>query len=117
MSYEGEDWIFFEYAYLSYDGNTFNIPFDKYREKQTENDTRVWEWIDVRVSDDLLAFLKKMVNGKSIKMRLSGKYTKTRNLTTTEIKAIKDVLLAYDVLETEMRKEAKDELVKSIKGE
>lgn len=117
MSYEGEDWIFFESAYLSYDGNTFNIPFDKYRDKKTENDTRVWEWIDVRVNDDLLAFLRKMVNGKSVKMRLSGKYTNTRKLTNTEIKAIKDVLLAYDVLEAEMRKEAKDELVKSLKGE
>lgn len=117
MSYEGEDWIFFESAYLSYDGNTFNIPFDKYRDKKTENDTRVWEWIDVRVSDDLLAFLRKMVNGKSVKMRLSGKYTNTRKLTNTEIKAIKDVLLAYDVLEAEIRKEAKDELVKSLKGE
>lgn len=117
MSYEGEDWIFFESAYLSYDGNTFDIPFDKYRDKKTENDTRVWEWIDVRVSDDLLAFLRKMVNGKSVKMRLSGKYTNTRKLTNTEIKAIKDVLLAYDVLEAEMRKEAKDELVKSLKGE
>lgn len=117
MSYEGEDWIFFESAYLSYDGNTFNIPFDKYRDKKTENDTRVWEWIDVRVSDDLLAFLRKMVNGKSVKMRLSGKYTNTRKLTNTEIKAIKDVLLAYDVLETEMRKDAKEELVKSLKGE
>ncbi|WP_304253648.1 hypothetical protein [Phocaeicola plebeius] len=117
MSYEGEDWIFFESAYLSYDGNTFNIPFDKYRDKKTENDTRVWEWIDVRVNDDLLAFLRKMVNGKSVKMRLSGKYTNTRKLTNTEIKAIKDVLLAYDVLKAEMRKEAKDELVKSLKGE
>lgn len=117
MSYEGEDWIFFESAYLSYDGNTFDIPFDKYRDKKTENDTRVWEWIDVRVSDDLLAFLRKMVNGKSVKMRLSGKYTNTRKLTNTEIKAIKDVLLAYDVLEAEMHKEAKDELVKSLKGE
>ncbi|WP_270665117.1 hypothetical protein [Phocaeicola plebeius] len=117
MSYEGEDWIFFESAYLSYDGNTFNIPFDKYRDKKTENDTRVWEWIDVRVNDDLLAFLRKMVNGKSVRMRLSGKYTNTRKLTNTEIKAIKDVLLAYDVLEAEMRKEAKDELVKSLKGE
>ena len=58
-----------------------------------------------------------MVNGKSVKMRLSGKYTNTRKLTNTEIKAIKDVLLAYDVLETEMRKDAKEELVKSLKGE
>lgn len=117
MSYEGDDWIFFESAYLSYDGNTYYVPFDKYREKETENDTRVWEWIDVSVDDELLSFLKKMVNGKSVKMRLTGKYSKTRNLSSTEIKAIKDVLLAYDVLKNEKRLTEKEKLLKELKGE
>lgn len=98
MSYYGDSWIFFENAYLSYDGKTLNIPFDQYQDKKTENDSSTWEWIDVRVSDDMLTFIRQMVNGKDIKMRLSGKYTKTRNLSTNEIKAIKDILLAYDVL-------------------
>ena len=44
-----------------------------------------------------------MVNGKSVKMRLSGKYTKTRNLSSSEIKGIKDVILAYDVLKAEIK--------------
>ena len=98
MTYTGDDWIFFENAYLSYDGYTQEIAFDKYKEKETDNDTTVWEWIDVSVDDRTLAFLRELVNGKSAKMRLSGKYTKTRNLTTKEINGIKDVLLAYDVL-------------------
>ena len=98
MSYTGENWIFFENAYLSYDGNTKQIYFNKYDDKETDHDSRVWEWIDVYVDSDLLSFLKEMVNGKSIKMRLSGKYTETRNLSTAEIKGIKDVLLGYDVL-------------------
>lgn len=117
MSYEGDDWIFFDSAYLSYDGNTYEVPFNKYNDKQTDNDTRVWEWIDVTVTDDMLAFLTKMVNGKSVKMRLSGKYTHTRNLTSTEIKAIKDVLLAYDVLKNENRLTEKEQLIKDLKGE
>lgn len=98
MSYTGEDWIFFEKAYLSYDGKTKQIYFDKYEDKETDNDTRVWEWIDVSVDSSLLSFLKEMVNGKEVKMRLSGKYTKTRNLSSSEIKGFKDVLLGYDVL-------------------
>ena len=98
MSYYGDDWIFFKNAYLSYDGKTKDISFDEYRDKKTENDSSVWEWIDVSVDRDILSFLKQMVNGKSVKMRLSGKYTKTRNLTTKEINGIKDVLLGYDVL-------------------
>ena len=99
MSYYGDDWIFFDTAYLSYEGNTYNIPFDKYREKETENDGgMVWEWIDVSVKYDLLVYLRKFVEGKNPKMRLSGKYTETRNLSAKEIKAMQEILLAYDVL-------------------
>lgn len=98
MSYYGDDWIFFENAYLSYDGNTMEIPFDKYKDKETDNDTSCWEWIQVSVSNKMLSFLREMVKGKSVKMRLSGKYTKTKELSSSEIKAIDDVLLAYDVL-------------------
>lgn len=117
MSYEGDDWIFFTSAFLSYDGNTKYIPFDEYREKKTDNNTRVWEWIDVGVDDDLISYLNNMVNGKNVKMRLSGKYTHTRNLTSTEIKAIKDVLLAYDVLVDEKILSNKEKLTKMLKGE
>lgn len=99
MSYSGDNWIFFESAYLSYDGNTTEIAFNKYEDKESDNSGYgVWEWIDVYVNSDLLSFLEKMANGKSLKMRLSGKYTHTRNLSVSEINAIKDVLLAYDVL-------------------
>lgn len=99
MSYYGDDWIFFDNAYLSYDGTTKEIKFDKYDDRKSDNSGGyVWEWIDVGVSDDILSFLRQMVEGKSIKMRLSGKYSKTRELSSNEINGIKDVLLAYDVL-------------------
>jgi hypothetical protein len=58
----------------------------------------VWEWIDVSVNNELLSYLKEMANGKTLKIRLSGKYTHTRNLDSSEKKALQDVLLAYDVL-------------------
>lgn len=99
MSYYGENWIFFEKAYLSYDGNTREIPFDKYDDKETENSGGyVWEWIDVAVDSNLLEYLKKMVDGKVVKMRLTGKYTHDKTLTATEVNALKDMLLGYDVL-------------------
>lgn len=98
MSYYGDGWIFFEKAYLSYDGNTIEIPFDKYEDKKTENDSSCWEWIDVGVNDKTLRFLQAMIDGKSVKMRLSGKYTETHTLSKNEIAGIRDVLLAYDVL-------------------
>lgn len=103
MSYEGDDWIFFENAYLSYDENTKIIFF---RDKETEvgNGGRVWEWIDVPVDTELLEYLHNFVNGKSIKMRFSGKYSHTRAISNTERKALKDILLAYDVLTNENMK-------------
>ena len=33
MSYKGDDWIFFDDAILSYDGNSKTISFDKYNFK------------------------------------------------------------------------------------
>jgi len=98
MSYQGEDWIFFKRAYLSYDGNTKEIIFDEYDDKETENDGGVWEWIDLTVTKDVEAFLREFTKSKNAKMRLSGKYTKTRTLTWKERQGIIDVLNGYDAL-------------------
>jgi hypothetical protein len=98
MSYQGSDWIFFERAYISYEGNTVEIKFDEYRDKKSDNDSGVWEWIDVRVTSDILKFLEDFAQSQDAKMRLSGKYTKTRNLTKNERQGIIAVLNGYDVL-------------------
>jgi len=99
MSYGGDDWIFFERAFLSYDGNTMEIKFDKYRDKETDNGSgSVWEWIDVSVSKDLETFLRDYSKSKNAKMRLSGKYTQTRTLSWEERQGLRDVLAGYDAL-------------------
>ena len=58
----------------------------------------VWEWLDVSVDANMLSYLRDFVNGKNPKMRLSGKYSETRNLSAKEIKSMQEILLAYDVL-------------------
>ncbi len=99
MSYQGDDWIFFEQAYLSYDGNTKEISFNKYSDKESENSGgSVWEWIDVLVSPDVEKFLRVFAKSKNAKMRLSGKYSETRNLTWNEKQGIIDVLNGYDAI-------------------
>jgi hypothetical protein len=99
MSYQGDNWIFFEHAYLSYDGNTKEIAFNKYDDKKTENESGgVWEWIDVSVSPDVEKFLREFAKSKNAKMRLSGKYSETRNLTWNEKQGIIDVLNGYDAI-------------------
>lgn len=101
LSYEGDSWIFFDRAFISYDGNTREIFFNQYKEKESDHDTRVWEWIDVPVTGEMLSFIRSWVEGKSVKMQLMGKYTKTRTLTNSEIRGLKDVLMAYDALKAQ----------------
>lgn len=101
MSYKGSDWIFFDNAYLSYEGNTKEFFFNKYSDKQTENSGgSVWEWIDVQLDDSMIPFMRNLANSSEAKMRLSGKYTKTRNLSQNERKAILDVLNGYEALKS-----------------
>lgn len=105
MSYAGDDWIFFDEAYLSYDGKTYEIPFGKYEDKDSDHDSGdVWEWIDISVSESLKIYLKNFVNGNDLKMRLIGKYTKTRNLTLNEKQGIKDILAGYELLKEKQKK-------------
>ena len=102
MSYEGDDWIFFKNAYLSYDGKTLEIPFNDYEDKESENDGgSVWEWIDLSIDESTIGFMEKMAKSPNAKMRLSGKYTKTRNLTTNERKGITDVINGYRALKSQ----------------
>lgn len=104
MSYEGEDWIFFENAYLSYDGNTREFVFDRYKDKETENGGgSVWEWINVSLTDADIEWMKAFASSPNAKMRLSGKYTKTRNLSAQERQGILDILAGYEFLRTERK--------------
>ncbi len=98
MSYNGSDWIFFEKAYLSYDGVTQEIVFDKYDDKDTDSDSGIWEWIDVTPDKTTIAFLRDFCKSPNAKMRFKGKYTKDRKLTYNERKGIEMVLAGYDVL-------------------
>lgn len=104
MSYEGDDWIFFEHAFLSYDGNTKEILFDQYRNKETEvGSGGVWEWIDASVSPELGVFLRDFAKSENAKMRLKGKYERTRKLTDNERKGILDILNGYDALKSNLK--------------
>ena len=99
MSYSGDNWIFFKKAYLSFDGKTKEIFFDNYKDKKSDNSGgKIWEWIDVTIDNELESFLRKFAKSKNAKMRLSGKYSKTRTLTYNERKGILDVLNGYDAL-------------------
>lgn len=99
MSYTGDDWIFFERAYLSYDGNTKEVIFDRYSESDRDNGSGgVWEWLEISPDTEMVRFLKKMAESPNAKMRLTGKYSKTRTLSDSERKGIREVIQGYEAL-------------------
>lgn len=103
ISYSGDDWLFFESVYLSHDGNTKQVFFDRYQNKKTDNSGGgVWEWIDISVEEDMESYLREFADAKKPKIRLVGKYNKTRNLTYNERRGLQNVLKGYDALNAEM---------------
>lgn len=101
LSYCGMDWIFFDKAYLYCDGKVMNINFNEY-DKNSDNNIFVWEWINIFVDDDLYNFLKNVPISKNVKIRLYGKYTYTKNIDNVEKKAIKEILDAYEILNSNL---------------
>ena len=98
-SYYGDDWIFFDKMYLSYDGNTREIIFNQYQDKDSDNGSgNVWEWVDIAVDKALIDYLGAFLDSENAKIRFQGKYTNTRTLSKKEKTAMKEVLLAFDVL-------------------
>lgn len=100
MSYAADDWIFFTNAYLSYDGETREIAFDKYDDKETDNDSGgISEWIVRKsISPAMIGYLEEFAKSPNAKVRFTGKYTKTRVLSANERKGITDVINGYKAL-------------------
>lgn len=98
ISYTGPDWIFFEDITFLIDGQPFTFAFDKYKNKKTEvSGGRVAEWVDMEL--DYYKFISlDFREAPEVKLRLSGKYTSDRTLTSTERKALNQVFDGYRYL-------------------
>ena len=99
VSYYGSDWIFFDKAQLLIGNLTCTIPFDKYKDKETDNSGgMVWEWIDVPVDEPLITGISILGTADKATLRLSGKYNHERDITPVEKKAFQQVLDGYEYL-------------------
>ncbi|NDW13391.1 hypothetical protein D0T50_10870 [Bacteroides sp. 214] len=99
MNYYGvEELSFFKTALLS-DNIEIPIPFMDSRDKRTEFRGGYYcEWINIYVSHELLEKLRVIMNDKHIRMVFTGTTTYTYEITANEIKAMKEMVEAYDVL-------------------
>lgn len=103
---DDDDWIFFNRAYLWYDGNLQELEYESLSDHHWDNTADCkWEWCDLKVRESDLLFLQKLIYGKTVKVQLRGREkVETRTLSDEEISAIKVMITAYKVLQEEKRR-------------
>jgi hypothetical protein len=100
IQYAADDWLFIERYIIKVDGKTYNILEENYGEIETDNGNGgIWEWLDRNVGDSELNIIKAVANGKDVKIRYVGrKYHKDKTITSSQKRALKNVLDAYEAL-------------------
>ena len=99
--YYADDWLFIDQMTFNIDGENINISPDF---KHDNSDGMIWEWCDASVGRDYyndipLSFIKKLIKGKKVKVRLYGStYRDDRAVTQNQIKMIKNVYNYYVAL-------------------
>ncbi len=100
MQYYADDWLFIQKAWAKADGATIELPSaKKFSGWERDNSGgRIWEWSDVSLSQPSeIAALRQMVTAKSVTVRYEGRqYYKDVKLTEKQLKAMRDMIAAYE---------------------
>lgn len=98
--YTGNNWIFFQNITIAVDGNNYYKTFG-YGDVQRDNDTEVWEWVDIAPTNADIEMLEKIANSTETIVRFQGdNYYYDLTVKDSDKTAIKQVLLAYEALKT-----------------
>lgn len=95
FQYSADSWLFIHKATLLVDGEKFYIT----GRWEKDNNTEIWEWLDIQARDAELAILQKIANSKQAKVRYEGRqYHDDRTLTNKEKDIIKKTLEIFTAL-------------------
>ena len=98
IQYYGEDWLFIEKYLFNVDGDTYEID-PSYGDVEKDNDSKVWEWLDITPDNSEVELLRKIIKSKKAVMRIEGsKYVKDVTISTMQKKALGRVLTVYSGL-------------------
>ncbi|MBT8167627.1 hypothetical protein [Falsiruegeria litorea] len=99
LNYTSDSWLFVENAALNIDGETVRLP---YMDWKRDNDSEIWEWIDVTVDANLRATLEKIAASKSTIARFNGRdYYDNVTIRESDKQVIRDMFLVEEVLKSE----------------
>jgi len=97
IQYYAEDWLFIEFMSFTVDGTPYK--FFPTKVERDNDGGKIWEWTRTPLSSETYSIVLAIINSKSSKIRFNGsQYYDDRVITSTEKKALKNVLLAYEAL-------------------
>jgi len=92
IQYYSDDWLFIDSAKVNVDGVIYSVGSSDW---ERDNDSDIWEWIDEPLSDR--SVIEAIIKSKSSIIRFEGsQYYDTRTISSTQKRALRDVLDAYD---------------------
>jgi len=95
FQYASDDWLFIRKGILLVDGEQFTITGSW----QRDNNSEIWEWLDMHVGESELIILDRIANSENAKVRYEGtQYYKDRTITKKEKDIIRKTLEIYDNL-------------------
>jgi len=102
IRYAGSDWLFIEQYIIKTEARTFTLTPDDYGAAAVERDNGyggVWEWWDVRATDEQRVLVDAVIASKHATLRYEGKqYYRDRTITDTERASLRRTLDAFTVL-------------------
>lgn len=95
FQYASDDWLFINNGILLIDGEQYTISGNWER----DNNSGIWEWLDLQVGTNERIILDKLANSESAKVRYEGRqYHDDRTITSKEKDIIKKTLEIFDDL-------------------
>lgn len=98
VQYASSDWLFVKRVTAWHDGIKEPLISGNF---ERDNNSTIWEWMDVSPDDYQVAILRSLANAEEAILRFEGRqYRKDVNLSAGDKKAIREVLRAYEVMQS-----------------
>ncbi len=99
-NYTGDDWVFFEKVLMNIDGEQRTESFNYFDIVRDNGGGRVWEYIDVEVSNSDIDWLWDIANSTETIIRFQGDdYSHDMTVSDTDKAALRDCLTVYEALQ------------------
>jgi hypothetical protein len=98
VRYSDDDWLFVDSASINIDGDIRDLDVGSDWERDNGSGD-IWEWVDVAATESHLSLVRDVINSKKAVIRYFGsQYRDDRTITSTEKRALQNVLDAYEAL-------------------